>query len=49
MAKIDSFEDLNVWKEAVRIAVEIYRIADIAPLKNDYKSRDQLIGAAIYI
>lgn len=49
MAKIDSFEDLNVWKEAVRIAVEIYRIADIAPLKNDYKSRDQLIGAAISI
>lgn len=49
MAKINSFEDLNIWNEAVRIGVEIYRIADMAPLKNDFKSRDQLIGAAISI
>jgi len=49
MAKINSFEDLNIWNEAVRIGVEIYRLADMAPLKNDFKSRDQLIGAAISI
>jgi len=49
MSKINSFEDLNIWNEAVRIGVEIYRLADMAPLKNDFKSRDQLIGAAISI
>ncbi|MFD2036787.1 four helix bundle protein [Belliella marina] len=49
MAKISAFEDLEIWKEAVRIAVEIYRLADLSPLKNDYKSRDQIIGAAISI
>jgi four helix bundle protein len=49
MATIEAFEDLNIWKEAVRIGVEIYRLADRTPLKNDYKSRDQLIGAAISI
>lgn len=49
MAKISAFEDLEVWKEAVRIGVEIYRLADLSPLKNDYKSRDQIIGAAISI
>lgn len=42
MAKISAFEDLEVWKEAVRIGVEIYRLADLSPLKNDYKSRDQI-------
>lgn len=49
MATIEAFEDLNIWKEAVRIGVKIYRLADRTPLKNDYKSRDQLIGAAISI
>ncbi len=49
MAKVLAFEDLDIWKEAVRIGVEIYRIADLSPLKNDYKSRDQIIGAAISI
>ncbi|GAB2630501.1 four helix bundle protein [Belliella aquatica] len=49
MAKISAFEDLEVWKEAVRIGVEIYRLADLSPLKHDYKSRDQIIGAAISI
>lgn len=49
MAKIEAFEDLNIWKEAIRIAVEIYRISDIPPLKSDFKSRDQIIGASISI
>ncbi|MCH7398214.1 four helix bundle protein [Belliella sp. R4-6] len=49
MAKVSAFEDLEIWKEAVRIAVEIYRLADLSPLRNDYKSRDQIIGAAISI
>ncbi|SNS21008.1 four helix bundle protein [Belliella buryatensis] len=49
MAKVRAFEDLDIWNEALKIAVEIYRIADLPPLKNDYKSRDQLIGAAISI
>ncbi len=49
MAKIEAFEDLNIWKEAVRLAVEIYRISDLIPLKHDYKSRDQIIAAAVSI
>jgi four helix bundle protein len=49
MGKIEAFEDLNIWKEAVRIGVEVYGLSDRTPLKNDYKSRDQLIGAAISI
>lgn len=49
MATIEAFENLNIWKEAVRIGVEVYKLSDRAPLKNDFKSRDQLIGATISI
>jgi four helix bundle protein len=49
MATIEAFENLNIWKEAVRIGVEVYKLSDRAPLKNDFRSRDQLIGATISI
>jgi four helix bundle protein len=49
MGKIGRFEDLEVWKNAVKIGVLVYEIADKKPLSVDFKSRDQLIGAAISI
>lgn len=47
--KVNSFEELVIWQKAIEIGVQIYRLADQAPLKNDYKSRDQLIGSAVSI
>lgn len=47
--KVNSFEELVIWQRAIEIGVQIYRLADQSPLKNDYKSRDQLIGSAVSI
>ncbi|MDG1278564.1 MAG: four helix bundle protein [Algoriphagus sp.] len=44
-----SFEELVIWQKAISIGVDIYSISDQLPLKNDYKSRDQLIGSAVSI
>jgi len=44
--KIEKFEDLNVWKESMRLAIEIYRVLD--GCKN-YGLRDQLQRSAISI
>ncbi|MBS4072297.1 MAG: four helix bundle protein [Algoriphagus sp.] len=49
MMKVNSFEELVIWQRAIEIGVQIYRLADQSPLKNDYKSRDQLIGSAVSI
>lgn len=46
---VNSFEELQIWKKAIEIGVKIYQLADQSPLKNDYKSRDQLIGSAVSI
>lgn len=47
--KVNSFEELVIWQKAIEIGVEIYHLSDQVPLKNDYKSRDQLIGSAVSI
>jgi four helix bundle protein len=47
--KANSFEELEIWQKSIEIGVWIYKIADQVPLKNDYKSRDQLIGSAVSI
>ena len=43
---IEKFEDLDVWKEGVRLSVEIYNV-----LKNckDYSLRDQMHRSAVSI
>ena len=46
---LNSFEELQIWKKAIEMGVKIYQLADQSPLKNDYKSRDQLIGSAVSI
>ena len=47
--KIERFEDLDLWNEAVVIGVEIYRLTSIGKLEKDYSSKDQLRRAAISI
>ena len=49
MAKIEKFEDLDLWKEAVVIGVEIYKLTSIGKLEKDFSSKDQLRRAAISI
>lgn len=49
MVKITCFEELEVWQHAAQIGIMVYGIADNVPLSKDFKSRDQLIGAAISI
>lgn len=45
----NSFEELKIWQKAIEIGEEIYQLADSKPLKHDFKSRDQIIGAVVSI
>ena len=49
MARIERFEDLPIWKDALQIGVDIYRITSTGALERDFSSRDQLRRAAISI
>ncbi|MBC5862052.1 four helix bundle protein [Flavobacterium turcicum] len=42
MATITRFEDLEIWKEARRLAKEIHLIAVESDLKNDFRFKDQI-------
>jgi four helix bundle protein len=42
MATITRFEDLEIWKEARRLAKEIHIICIETELKNDFRFRDQI-------
>lgn len=42
MATINRFEDLEIWKEARRLAKEIHIISNETELKNDYRFKDQI-------
>ena len=46
MAKIDRFEELEIWKIANSIAVDIYLMCDKEPLKSDWGMKDQIRRAA---
>jgi len=46
MAKIDRFEELEIWKIAVGIAIKVYLICDEDPLKSDWGMKDQIRRAA---
>src|ERR1700759_1262274 len=46
MSKIDKFEELEIWKIAVDIAVDVYLIYDSEPLKSDWGMKDQIRRAA---
>ncbi|WP_199120395.1 four helix bundle protein [Pedobacter sp. ASV28] len=47
MAKIGKFEDLEVWQIAKSIAVEVYHISDLEPIKSDFGLKDQMRRAAM--
>ena len=49
MAKIERFEDLEVWKEAVKIGVSIYKVTEEGKMAKDFGARDQLRRAAISV
>ena len=49
MAKILRFEDMEIWKEAIKIGVDIYKLTSRDKLERDFSSKDQLRRAAISI
>lgn len=49
MAKISSFEDIEVWKKAVELCEKIYSLSENSPLNKDFGLRDQIRKAAISI
>ncbi len=49
MSKIKRFEDLDIWKIAIEIAVDIYKISEVGKLKQDYGMKDQIRRAAMSI
>lgn len=49
MAKIEKFEDLEIWQIGKQIAIEAYRISDLEPLKSDFGLKDQFRRAAMSI
>ena len=46
MSKIERFEELEIWKIAVSIAVDVYLLCDNEPLKSDWGMKDQIRRAA---
>ncbi|PWK67056.1 four helix bundle protein [Mucilaginibacter oryzae] len=46
MSKFQRFEDLDIWKIAVSIAVDVYILCDSEPLKSDWGMKDQIRRAA---
>jgi four helix bundle protein len=46
MSKIGKFEELDIWKPAVSIAVDVYLLCDKEPLKSDWGMKDQIRRAA---
>jgi four helix bundle protein len=49
MGKIKQFEDLEIWKEATAIAIEIYGITERGKLRTDFGMKDQIRTAAMSI
>ncbi|MRT15370.1 four helix bundle protein [Vitellibacter sp. q18] len=46
MAKIERFEDLEIWQLAREICKDIWNIIQNSPLQKDYKLREQINGAS---
>ena len=46
MSKIEKFEDLEVWKESISLATEIYSILKIC---NDFSLKDQMQRSVVSI
>lgn len=46
MNKIQQFEDLDIWKNAVELAIIIYKTTEEGKLKTDFGMRDQIKRSA---
>jgi four helix bundle protein len=46
MAKIERFEDMEVWQKARNLCKEIYSIANKGGFEKDFKLRDQINGSS---
>jgi len=49
MSKVDRFEDLEVWKNARKLANTIYRLTQKGLLSRDFGLRDQMQRAAVSV
>jgi four helix bundle protein len=47
--KVVSYRDLSAWKAAKALAVEVFRVVNVAAVRNDFALVDQLRRAAISI
>lgn len=47
--KIESFEDLDVWKLGREIKIKIFAIVKAFPKVEEYRLKDQLIRSAISV
>ncbi len=46
MAKIERFEDLEIWQLAREICKDVWNIIQNTSLQRDYKLREQINGAS---
>lgn len=49
MARINAFEDIQVWRDARRLVSDIYRMTEVPPLSRDYGLKDQLRRSSISV
>ncbi len=49
MAKISTFEDIEVWKKAVELCEKIYLLSENSSLNKDFGLRDQIRRSVISI
>jgi four helix bundle protein len=49
MATFNTFEDIEAWKKAHRISLEIYRITNDSLLSRDYSLKDQMRRCSVSI
>lgn len=43
MGKINSFHDLEIWKLSYQLVLDIYKISEAFPKKEDYRLTSQLV------
>jgi four helix bundle protein len=44
--KFTSFQQIPVWQESMAFAAEVHRLCEKMPLRNDFRTKDQLKAAA---
>ena len=49
MAAIKTFEDLEIWKEGVQLAADIYELSKRGELAKDFGLKDQIRRSAVSI